>query len=206
MKTIPRNVHTPNSGFTVIEVVFAVAILTATLLVTSMAMQATMSGAETTTIHAGLNSKAAAVMDRMARELKDTGVKYSNFSIGLTQQSITFARCIGCVAGQPVFGNQITYAFVTYGTKSCLERTEIVDGVSQNEILTEQLVSTPLSVTTAQGVVVNVTGINFQMFTSDTVTITIAFQQANYRLQQNRVIDDDMMIVTGQTSVQMLNN
>lgn len=194
------------AGMTLIEIVFAAALLGLLMALTSMAVHSTMLGAQSTNVHAGLDNKAAAIVDLLSKELKDGGTKYPNFSIGTSQQSITFARSIGCAAGKPVFGNPITYAVVKYGEKTCLERTEVVNGVALKQILTDQLVPTPVTVMTAQGVPVAVTGINFQMLSADTVTIAIAVQQAHSLLRENSVTADNTMVVTALASVQMLND
>jgi hypothetical protein len=60
----------------------------------------------------------------------------------------------------------------------------VVNGVEQKQILTDRLSPTTVDVKTAQGVTVHVTGINFQIFSSDTVTITMAVRKGTTFLKQ----------------------
>ncbi|HLX63122.1 MAG TPA: hypothetical protein VKX17_17765, partial [Planctomycetota bacterium] len=109
LPTLPR-IRTP--GFTVLEIVMAVAILGGVLLMVGVAMQSTMLGAECTTIHAGLDNKAAEIVDRMAKELKDGGAKFSKFAVAQDNSYVIFSRSqgyTGGASGKPLFGNQIQY-------------------------------------------------------------------------------------------------
>jgi prepilin-type N-terminal cleavage/methylation domain-containing protein len=199
-------VRNKQAGFTLIELVVASAIAALVLLLTSMALRLSLFSFETTSIQADLESSASTIVDFMSKELKDGGTKYSNFAIGTTQQSITFARCTGYAAGKCTFGNQITYALVTYNGNTCLERTEIVGAEVQKRILSDKLLGTAVTVKTPLGTNVNVTGINFQMLSADVVTITVAVQKSNFMLKENVTAVDDVMVVTSQSSVQMLND
>lgn len=193
-------------GLTLIEVVVASALFGTVILFTISALQSSFFAAETTSIQSGLENSATSAMDLMARELKDGGTKYANFAIATSQQSITFARCIGYSNKLPVFGNRITYAVVTYDGKTCLERTEVVNGVEQKQILTDQLFPTSVAVKTANDVTINVSGANFQMLSGGIVTVTLVLAKSNYILKENTTVVDDRMIVTSQTCVHMVNS
>lgn len=193
-------------GVSLVEVAIASALLATVMMLTSAALRACFFAAESTTLEAGLESSAAAAMDTVVSELKDAGTKYSNFSIGSDQRSITFARCIGYAANAPVFGNQISYAVVSYGSALCLERTEMVNGAAQKRILTDQLYPSALTMPTPQGVNVIVTGANFQMLSAGVVTMSLAVARSNYILNQNTTAVDDRMVVTSQASTLMINN
>src|ERR1043165_5631662 len=150
-------------GFTLLEVIVALGLTAAVLLMSAIAMRSSLMAVDSSAIQTDLECKATAMMDLIARELKDGGTKYPGFSIASSQQSITFARCIGCNNSLPVFGNQITYGVVAYDPNYCLERSETVAGVAQKQLLTDRLSTTSTSVTNAQGVSVNVVGVSFRL-------------------------------------------
>lgn len=214
LSTLPR-IQTP--GFTLLEVVIAVAILAGVLAMLGMAMQSTLLGAECTTIHAGLDNKAAEIVDRMAKELKDGGAKFAKFAIAQDNSYVIFSRSqgyTGGATGKPLFGNQIKYLVYTdsaAGTRSLLrvESDPVTNAVISQEILTNQVHPGTYSVQGYDGSTnIVVGGLKFEVLPAapDTIIITLVLRQQNNLLVENTAITDDTLVITARAGVQMLNN
>jgi len=89
---------------------------------------------------------------------------------------------------------------------NCIERTEVINGIPMKQILTDQLSGNSVSTVTSKGVTVNVTGVNFQILSSDVLTMTLALQKNNFLMNQNTTAMDDSLVVVSQCSVQLSND
>ncbi len=83
------------AGSLMVELLFTAALLAIVMLIAGTAMRAGALALQTTSVQSSLESKTADIMDRLVKELRDSGTKYANFAISTNQQSITFARCNG---------------------------------------------------------------------------------------------------------------
>ena len=190
----------------------AAAVFTVFLSAAALAMQQSMLGVACTSLEGGMDAKGSDILELMTKELKDSGTKYSNFTIDSTGQSITFARSIGALNNAPVFGNQIRYyAGQDPNGNTFLGRDETVNGSVQTTVMSNQLSPTAIPVTAVKGIngpgfTVNVTGINFTKTSADIVTITLVLQQTNNLLTTNVAGADNTMVIVSQGSVQLMND
>ncbi len=95
---------------------------------------------------------------------------------------------------------------MTNGQAMYLQRSEAVNGVNQNELLTDALSPTALTVQTPQGVNVSVVGINFQSLTKGVVMITLVVSKSTSNISDNTSTIDNTTVITRQATVQMVNN
>lgn len=194
----------PKRGFTLIEMIIATAVGALALTMVTMALKGMLFSVKTTTLQSELDIQAATIVDQMVKELKEASTK-STLYVGSTHQSITFAKCTGYTGGAATYGNLITYATTTNGNHFVLERREVVSGITQTQLLSEQLSTTARTVRSAQGVDYNVTGAYFDM-SGSVLTVTVVLERSNYMLKENSTSTDDVMWASSQASVQMANN
>jgi len=207
-------------GFTLLEVLVAAAVTTIIIGGSTLAMQQTFISVASLSIEGALDSKSSDVLDFCSQELKDTGNKCTTFVVGGkptnnrslpsgasissgANDSITFARATGSdAAGQPTFGNKITYYVITYAdpsTPNVLARDETFsDGHIETRILTDRLYKAPPGapipvITTVLGInnqagyqVPLPTGADFRVTQANVMTVTLLLSQRASYLNANK--------------------